>query len=196
MYPILKRIIDFIISLSIILLGLPIFIFILFFHKIMVFKQERIGLGEVKFRLYKLKTMNQKRDEKGKLLPDHLRLTKWGRIIRKTSLDELPQLLNVLKGDMSFIGPRPLLVDYLTLYNDDQRKRHNVRPGISGWAQVNGRNNISWKEKFELDIYYVDNQSFLLDIEIIGKTILNVFTAKGINSGEKTTMERFTGNDD
>lgn len=196
MYPIFKRIIDLTVSLIIILLGLPIFLLILFFHKSLLFKQERIGLGEVKFRLYKLKTMNQDRDETGKLLPDHLRLTKWGRIVRKSSLDELPQLFNVLKGDMSFIGPRPLLVDYLPLYNDNQRKRHNVRPGISGWAQVNGRNNIPWKQKFELDIFYVENQSFLLDLRIIGKTILNVFTARGINSGEKITMERFTGNDD
>lgn len=138
--------------------------------------------------------MNDKRDAKGKLLPDRERLTKTGRFIRSASLDELPQLINVLMGDMSLIGPRPLLVSYLPLYSKEQARRHEVRPGITGWAQVNGRNAISWKKKFEYDVWYVNNISFLLDIRIIGLTLKNVFQRKGIDAGSGVTMPPFNGN--
>lgn len=138
--------------------------------------------------------MNDKKDSSGKLLPDHLRTTKVGRFIRNTSLDEIPQLLNVIKGDMSIIGPRPLLVSYLPLYNDFQKRRHEVRPGITGWAQVNGRNAISWQKKFELDIWYVDHYSFFLDIKILWLTVIKVFKKEGINAEENVPMRTFTGN--
>lgn len=137
--------------------------------------------------------MNDLKDMQGNLLPDEKRLTAIGAFVRKTSLDEIPQLLNVIKGDMSLIGPRPLLVEYLPLYNAVQKRRHEVRPGITGWAQVNGRNAISWEEKFKYDVWYVDNISFLLDFKILYLTILKVFKSEGINSGSATTMERFTG---
>ena len=139
--------------------------------------------------------MNDKKDIHGNLLPDADRLTLIGSFIRKTSLDEIPQLLNVIKGDMSLVGPRPLLVEYLSLYNEEQKRRHNVRPGITGWAQVNGRNAISWQKKFELDIYYVDHISLSLDIKILWMTILKVFKSEGINASENIPMERFYGNE-
>jgi lipopolysaccharide/colanic/teichoic acid biosynthesis glycosyltransferase len=138
--------------------------------------------------------MNDRKDKQGNLLPDAKRLTWIGKIIRKTSIDEIPQLLNVIKGDMSLIGPRPLLPEYLPLYNDIQKKRHNVRPGITGWAQVNGRNAISWEQKFDYDVWYVNNLSFLLDIKIFFLTIAKVFKSDGINSATAVTMEKFTGN--
>lgn len=157
------------------------------------FVQERPGRNGRIFKLIKFRTMNEKRDRNGKLLPDRDRLTPVGRLIRSTSLDELPQLLNVLKGDMSLVGPRPLLVNYLPLYSEEQSRRHNVRPGITGWAQINGRNSISWKEKFELDVWYVDHVSFLLDLKIIGRTVVKVFRREGINSKASVTMEAFRG---
>ena len=160
-----------------------------------LFKQRRPGLNNVIFSILKFRTMIDKRDNNGELLPDKERLTKVGIIIRKLSLDELPQLFNVLKGDMSFVGPRPLLVEYLPLYNERQAKRHNVKPGITGWAQVNGRNAITWKEKFELDVWYVENQSFLLDLKILFMTVLKVFKSEGINEDGQATMTKFTGND-
>jgi len=138
--------------------------------------------------------MNNNKNSKGDLLPDEKRLTKIGKLLRKTSLDEIPQLLNVIKGDMSLIGPRPLLVDYLPLYSEFQKRRHNVKPGITGWAQVNGRNTISWQKKFKFDVWYVENISFLLDFKIIFLTIKKVFNSEGINSTTSTTMEKFKGN--
>jgi undecaprenyl phosphate N,N'-diacetylbacillosamine 1-phosphate transferase len=151
------------------------------------FKKGRI------FRILKFKTMNDAKDANGNLLPDAQRLTVVGKAVRKTSLDEIPQLLNVLVGDMSLIGPRPLLAEYLPLYNERQRRRHDVRPGITGWAQVNGRNAISWEQKFEYDVYYVDNISFILDIKILLLTLVNVFRGKGISQQGSATMEKFKG---
>jgi lipopolysaccharide/colanic/teichoic acid biosynthesis glycosyltransferase len=172
-----------IIVLILIFLGRPIF-----------FIQKRPGKNGKIFSIYKFRTMTDGKDAQGYLLSDHERLTTFGHILRKTSLDELPQLLNVLKGDLSIIGPRPLLVDYLPLYNDFQRRRHEVKPGITGWAQVNGRNALSWNEKFKLDIWYVDNISFCLDIKILFLTFFKVFKSNEISSGTSETMEKFTGN--
>jgi len=158
------------------------------------FIQPRPGLKEKIFQVVKFKTMTDERDTAGKLLPDEKRLTSIGLFIRRTSLDELPQLINIVKGDMSFVGPRPLLTDYLPLYNSEQRRRHDVKPGITGWAQVNGRNTISWKQKFAYDIWYVDNISFWLDIKILFLTALKVLKAEGISSETSMTMEKFRGN--
>lgn len=158
------------------------------------FLQKRGGKGETVFHVYKFKTMNDKRDAEGKLLPDNVRLTWAGRIVRKLSLDELPQLINILKGDMSLIGPRPLIAQYLTIYNEIQRRRHEVKPGITGWAQVNGRNTISWKQKLEYDVWYVDNMSFWLDVKIVLRTVQKLFKPGDVNQSESTTAEYFNGN--
>lgn len=158
-----------------------------------LFKQERPGKNGEIFTLYKFRTMTDERDEKGELLPDEIRLTKFGRILRSLSLDELPELYNILKGDMSFVGPRPLLVRYLSLYNERQAMRHNVRPGLTGLAQVNGRNLLTWEEKFEWDVKYVENISPWLDIKILFKTVLNVLKREGISSETSATMEEFRG---
>lgn len=158
------------------------------------FTQSRPGKNETIFTVVKFKTMSDARNERGELLPDDVRLTWIGDIIRKTSLDELPQLFNVLKGDMSIVGPRPLLVEYLALYDNIQRKRHEVKPGITGWAQVNGRNAISWQQKFEYDVWYVKHQSFAVDLKILFLTITKVFKAEGISSVTSVTMEKFKGN--
>lgn len=158
------------------------------------FLQERLGKDERIFRIIKFKTMTDARDAKGQLLPDELRLTKIGKFVRSTSIDELPQLLNVVKGDMSLIGPRPLLVQYLPLYNKEQRRRHEVRPGISGWAQCHGRNAISWTEKFKLDVWYVNHCTLWTDIRVVLITIKNVLMQKDINSATSATMEAFNGN--
>lgn len=158
-----------------------------------IFKQRRPGLNGKIFTLYKFRTMTDKRDENGELLPDDVRLTRFGKLLRSTSLDELPELFNILKGDMSIIGPRPLLVEYLGKYNDHQRRRHEVRPGLSGLAQVNGRNAISWEDKFEYDVQYVDHVTFIGDWKIIFKTIGNVLKRDGINSETAVTMEKFEG---
>jgi len=195
----LKRILDFFASLIGLLLLSPIFILVtiaLFFANQgkPFFFQKRPGRNEKIFSIIKFKSMNDKKDKNGNLLPDGDRLTRVGSFVRKTSLDEIPQLLNVLKGDMSLIGPRPLLIQYLPLYNDTQKKRHNVRPGITGWAQVNGRNAISWQQKFEYDVWYVDNLSFLLDIKILFLTIKKVFVREGISQEGEATMEVFKGN--
>ncbi len=157
------------------------------------FFQLRPGKNEKIFRVIKFKTMNDRKDANGDLLPDAKRLTPIGKFVRKTSLDEIPQLLNVIKGDMSIVGPRPLLVEYLPLYDDKQKHRHDVKPGITGWAQVNGRNAIAWEQKFEYDIWYVNNISFLLDFRILLLTIRNVIRSEGINSATSATMEKFTG---
>ena len=158
------------------------------------FLQDRPGKKRKIFKVIKFKTMTDERDTDGNLLPDEKRLTKVGRFVRSTSIDELPQLINVLKGDMALIGPRPLLVQYLPLYSKEQIRRHEVRPGITGWAQVNGRNAISWTKKFELDVWYVDHCSFLLDLKILFLTIKKVFVREGISSETSVTMEPFTGN--
>ncbi len=195
----IKRILDFLIALVGFTVVSPIFLFVTFFLWIVnngkpFFFQKRPGQNERIFSIIKFKTMNDKKDVHGNLLPDEQRMTKIGTFVRKTSLDEIPQLLNVIKGDMSLIGPRPLLVEYLPLYNTQQKRRHNVRPGITGWAQINGRNSITWQKKFELDVWYVDNISFLLDIQIILKTIKKVLKQDDINSDSSVTMESFTGN--
>ncbi|WP_313957008.1 sugar transferase [Bacillus sp. FJAT-22090] len=195
----MKRIFDFIISFFALILLSPVIgiTSLLIYFKIgspVLFKQERPGLKGRSFVVYKFRTMTQEHDETGELLPDYARLTSFGRFLRKLSLDELPQLWNVLKGDMSFVGPRPLLLEYLPLYNARQAKRHEVRPGITGWAQINGRNAISWEEKFELDIWYVENQSFLLDLKILLKTVKKVFIREGINQEGQATITKFLGN--
>lgn len=195
----MKRIFDFIVSFIALILLSPVIgvTSILIYFKIgspVLFKQERPGLNGRLFKVYKFRTMTDERDEAGELLPDHVRLTEFGNFLRKLSLDELPQLWNVLKGDMSFVGPRPLLVEYISLYNERQARRHEVRPGITGWAQVNGRNAISWEEKFELDIWYVDNQSFLLDLKILLVTVKKVFIKEGINEKGQATISKFQGN--
>ena len=201
MYRVLiKRLLDFFVSLIALLILSPVLIIVsvwLYFVNEgagVFFTQDRPGKNNRIFRLIKFKTMNDKRDKDGKLLPDGERLTKAGRLVRSTSLDEIPQLINVLKGDMSLIGPRPLLIKYLPLYNAEQARRHEVRPGITGWAQVNGRNAISWEEKFKLDVWYVDHVSFLLDIKILLKTVYNVIKREGISSDTSATMEAFKGN--
>ena len=196
---IIKRIFDVSVASFILLIFMPILIVLtvlLYFANQgkPIFYQKRPGKNGVIFRLIKFKSMNDKRNRNGNLLPDRERLTKVGNFIRKNSLDELPQLLNVLKGDMSLIGPRPLLIEYLPLYNDKQARRHEVKPGITGWAQVNGRNAISWEDKFEYDVYYVDHLTFFTDMKILYKTIINVVKRKDINSSEEVTMERFVGN--
>ena len=162
--------------------------------KPVLFRQVRPGQDGKPFEIYKFRTMSDKRDENGELLPDDQRMTPVGTFIRKSSIDELPQLINVLKGDISLVGPRPLLMEYLPLYNDEQKKRHNVKPGITGWAQVNGRNAISWDEKFKLDVWYAENQSFKLDMYIIYKTIINILKRKDINAPNHVTAEKFKGN--
>ena len=158
------------------------------------FLQERPGKDGKVFRVFKFKTMTDERDAEGNLWPDDKRLTAIGKFVRKTSLDELPQMINVLKGDMSIVGPRPLLVEYLPLYNEQQRRRHEVKPGITGWAQVNGRNTLDWPERFAYDVWYVDNISFELDIKILFLTVVKVFKAEGVSSGTSVTMEKFRGN--
>ena len=194
-----KRLLDFLAALIGFLLVSPIFIIVtigLFFANQgkPFFVQKRPGLHGSIFSILKFKTMNDKKDANGILLPDSERLTKIGSFVRKTSLDEIPQLLNVLKGDMSLIGPRPLLVQYLPLYNAFQKQRHNIRPGITGWAQVNGRNAISWNQKFEYDVWYVENCSFALDLKILFLTLKKVVVSEGISQEGEVTMEVFQGN--
>lgn len=194
----LKRILDFLMALILIILTLPLMLITYFLikkhiSKNAIFTQLRPGLNEKIFKIYKFKTMNDERDENGKLLPDELRLNDYGKKIRALSLDELPQLFNVLKGDMSFIGPRPLLPEYLPLYNDEQKLRHSVRPGITGLAQVNGRNAISWQKKFEFDTFYAKNLSFLLDIKIAFLTVKKVIKKEGVNKDGMATTEKFNG---
>ena len=158
-----------------------------------IFKQKRPGKDEKIFTMYKFRTMTDERDEKGELLPDSIRVTKFGKMLRSTSLDELPELFNIFKGDMSVVGPRPLLVQYLPLYNEKQKRRHEVRPGLSGLAQVNGRNAITWDEKFNYDVEYVEKVSFALDVRIVLRTIVKAFRQEDINAGSEMTMEAFTG---
>lgn len=196
----LKRLFDFILSLIGFTLLLPVFLVVtglLYFANQgkPFFLQPRPGKNGKIFRVIKYKTMNDLKDAQGNLLPDEVRLTPVGQFVRKTSLDEIPQLLNVIKGDMSLIGPRPLLVEYLPLYSEEQLRRHEVRPGITGWAQVNGRNAISWNQKFEYDVWYVDNMSPWLDLKIIFMTIFKIFKSEGISAEGVATMPKFQGND-
>jgi|SRR5690625_4739156 len=195
-----KRPMDFILSLIAIIVISPILLVTGLIVKIklggpVIFKQERPGLNDTIFTMYKFRTMTDARDKNGNLLPDKLRLTSFGRLLRSTSLDELPELFNILKGDMSIVGPRPLLIQYLPLYNTQQKRRHEVRPGLTGLAQINGRNTLSWNEKFNLDVEYVDTISFPLDWKIIFSTIKKVVKREGINSDTDTTMEPFQGNE-
>ena len=195
-----KRLLDLLFVLLVLFVSSPLLLIVsvwLFFANEkngIFFVQERPGLKGRIFKMIKFKTMTDERDKEGNLLPDEKRLTRMGRFVRSISLDELPQLFNVLKGDMSLIGPRPLLPQYLPLYSEKQAKRHDVRPGITGWAQVNGRNAISWQRKFEYDVWYVDHLSFVLDMKILFLTIKKVFIREGINSSTSATMELFTGN--
>ena len=193
-----KSIFDKTLALFLIILFSPIYIVVslLIFFKMgspILFRQKRPGYKEKIFGIYKFRTMTNEKDEFGNLLPDDKRLVGIGKFIRSTSLDELPQLFNVLKGEMSFVGPRPLLEEYLPLYNQKQKRRHDVKPGITGWAQVNGRNAISWEQKFDYDVWYVDNQSFWLDIKILWLTFLKVVKRSDISSSTSSTMEKFTG---
>ncbi len=194
----IKRPMDFMVSLIILIFIWPLLIIVTILIKCklgspVIFKQLRPGLNGEIFTMYKFRTMTEEKDDNGNLLPDSTRLTKFGRMLRSTSIDELPELYNILKGDMSIIGPRPLLTQYLPLYDDQQKRRHNVRPGLTGYAQINGRNSISWEEKFNLDVKYVDNISFLCDLRIILITIKKVFIREGINSETSDTMELFRG---
>lgn len=205
MYKYIKRALDFCAALGAIIVLSPVLLIVALLVKTklgspVLFKQERPGMidkktGEEKiFTLCKFRTMTDERDENGELLPDEIRLTKFGQFLRSTSIDELPEFINILKGDMSFIGPRPLLVQYIPLYSEEQRQRHLVRPGLSGWAQVNGRNTVSWQEKFSLDVEYVEKISFALDVKIFFMTIMSVLKREGISSETSATMEAFTGN--
>ncbi len=195
-----KRVFDIFFSFIGIIFFLPIMILVLMVmlfsnQRPIFFFQKRPGYKEKIFRLYKFATMKNCLNDKGELLSDENRVTKIGLFLRRTSLDELPQLFNVLKGEMSFVGPRPLLIEYLDKYNDEQKNRHNVKPGITGYAQVNGRNNISWQKKFELDVYYVNHFSFLLDTKILGQTFLNVINRKDISKEGYITNDKFLGNE-
>lgn len=195
----IKRVLDFTLSLIALIILSPLYLVLAILVRIklgspIIFKQERPGLNEKIFTLYKFRTMTDEKDENGKLLPDEVRLTKFGKFLRSTSLDELPELINIIKGDMSIVGPRPLLVEYLPLYNEKQKCRHNVRPGLTGYAQISGRNSISWEEKFNDDLMYIENITFMEDLKIILKTALKVIKREGISQEGNATMEKFTGN--
>lgn len=195
----IKRLIDIVLSGCALVVLSPVLLLVALLVRIklgspVIFKQKRPGLNEEIFEMYKFRTMTDERDEDGKLLPDEIRLTSFGKKLRSTSLDELPELINIFKGDMSIVGPRPLLVAYLERYNEEQKKRHLVRPGITGLAQVEGRNTLSWAEKFDYDIKYINNISFINDIKIIFKTVSVVLKKEGVSSNTSVTMEEFTGN--
>jgi lipopolysaccharide/colanic/teichoic acid biosynthesis glycosyltransferase len=197
----IKRLFDICVSVVAIALLSPLLFVTMFVTRIKLggpvfFRQQRPGLHGQPFEMVKFRTMTGSRDSQGNLLPDGERLTAYGRFLRSTSIDELPELWNVLKGDMSLVGPRPLLMEYLPLYSAEQRRRHEVRPGVTGWAQINGRNAISWDEKFALDIWYVDNRSFFLDLKILSLTAKNVLIRRGVNAAGSPTMPRFTGSAD
>lgn len=196
----MPRFIEIVLSLLLLILTAPLFltVYMLVWFRMgqpVFFRQVRPGLNGKPFTILKFRTMTNERGIDGNLKPDHERLTGLGRFLRKTSLDELPTLINVLKGDMSLVGPRPLLMEYLPLYNEEQRKRHLVKPGITGWAQINGRNQTRWEERFELDVWYVENQNLLLDLKILFLTILQVFRQDGISAEGHATMPKFKGND-
>lgn len=198
MQQVIKRIIEFIVVLVGLIVASPILLIVAILVKTklgspILFRQQRVGLNGEIFEMVKFRSMKDAYDEHGNPLPDEIRLTKFGQLLRKTSLDELPELWNVLKGDMSLVGPRPLLVEYLPLYSEDQMKRHNVRPGVTGYAQVNGRNNIPWAKKFELDVYYVENFSLWLDVKILFQTVAKVLGQADINQEGNVTIEKFNG---
>lgn len=193
-----KRTVDFLLSLISIIILSPVLLILAVVVRIkmgspIVFSQSRPGINGKIFKMYKFRTMTNEKDENGNLLPDEMRLNKFGSFLRSTSLDELPELFNILKGDMAIVGPRPLLVEYLPLYTRKQARRHEVRPGMTGYAQVNGRNELSWEKKFELDVEYVDNVTFVNDLRIIFKTVKTVLKREGISSETSKTMEKFTG---
>lgn len=195
----IKRLFDLFVAVIAFIVFFPLLIIIAVLIRIklgspIIFKQKRPGLKEKIFTLYKFRTMTDKKDDQGVLLPDSERLTKFGKFLRSTSIDELPGLINIIKGDMSIVGPRPLLVEYLELYNSEQRKRHEVRPGLSGYAQINGRNALDWENKFKLDLIYINNISFKLDLHIISKTIWKVINREGISSSNSVTVDKFRGN--
>lgn len=194
----MKRAFELFVSGVLIMGLLPVILFIALLVKIklgspVLFKQQRPGLQGKPFSFYKFRTMTGDRDEDGNLLSDEERLTPFGAFLRKYSLDELPQLINVIKGDISLVGPRPLLMEYMPLYSEKHARRHEVRPGITGWAQVNGRNSVSWKEKLDMDVWYVENQSFLLDVKILFLTVVKVVKTEGINQAGKATVEKYRG---
>lgn len=195
----LKRLLDIVIASSALIILSPLYLYVAYkvrknLGSPVIFRQVRPGLHGKPFEMVKFRTMTDERDAQGNLLPNEQRLPKFGKMLRATSLDEMPELWNVIKGDMSIVGPRPLLMEYLPLYNEEQAKRHNVRPGMTGYAQVNGRNSISWEEKFKLDTWYVENQSIWLDFKIMLLTVKKVLIKEGINQSEEVTMTRFTGN--
>jgi len=194
----MKRSFDIIISAALLVLLSPFFFTVALLIRLqlgspIIFQQSRPGFNEKLFTLYKFRTMNNEKNNSGEFLPDHQRLHSFGAFLRRYSLDEIPQLVNVLKGDLSLVGPRPLLIEYLPLYTEEQARRHLVKPGITGWAQINGRNAITWEEKFKLDIWYVDNQTFFLDMKIVWITFIKVLKSEGVNYSEHVSMERFTG---
>ncbi len=195
----IKRLFDIIVSFNVLIFLFPIILLtaifvILFLGRPIIFKQLRPGYHGLPFYIYKFRTMKDAKDSNGKFLPDYQRLMNFGKFLRASSLDELPTLWNVIKGDMSIVGPRPLLMEYLPLYDKKQARRHEVKPGISGWAQVNGRNSLSWQEKFELDVWYVDNHSLFLDLKILFMTVKKVLIREGIAESGQVTMSKFTGN--
>lgn len=197
----IKRLFDIVLTLIGLLLLSPAAIVVALFVRARIgspvlFRQQRPGLNGRPFQMIKFRTMSDARDDSGELLPDADRLPRFGRLLRATSLDELPELWNVLKGDMSLVGPRPLLMEYLPLYSEEQARRHEVRPGVTGWAQVNGRNALSWEEKFALDVWYIDNRSFWLDLKILWLTVMAVLRPRGISQPGQATMERFLGSED
>lgn len=196
-----KRFLDIVISGTFLIFLFPIMLVVAILVRIklgkpVLFKQERPGKNEKIFKMYKFRTMTDEKDEQGNLLPDEVRLTKFGKMLRSTSLDELPELINILKGDMSFVGPRPLLVEYLPLYNEEQRHRHDVRPGLTGYAQVNGRNLLNWEERFKLDVEYTKKINFLTDLKILFNTVKIVFKREGITDNNNVSKEKFKGNID
>ena len=198
---VVKRILDFLIGLIGLIILSPVLLITAILVRVklgspVIFKQKRPGYQEKIFTLYKFRTMTDAKDEKGELLPDEVRLTSFGKKLRSTSLDELPELLNLINGSLSLIGPRPLLIQYLPLYNERQKRRHDVRPGLTGYAQVHGRNAITWEDKFEKDVYYVEHISFLLDMQIFFQTIKTVFKRDGISAADSATMEAFTGTEE
>ena len=197
----MKRLFDFLLSMVLILVLCPVMLTVALVVRMkmgspVLFRQQRPGYKGVPFFVYKFRTMTGEKGKDGELLSDEQRLPMFGKFLRKTSLDELPQLFNVLKGDLSFVGPRPLLMEYLPLYNAEQARRHDVKPGITGWAQINGRNAISWNEKFKLDIWYVDNRSFSIDLKILWMTAMKIFKRDGVSAEGHVTMPRFTGNNE
>jgi len=193
-----KRLLDITLSLFLLIFLSPVMLVLVLLVRVklgspVLFKQVRPGKNEKLFTILKFRTMTDKRDSYGELLPDEVRLTPFGKGLRKTSLDELPELINILKGEMSFVGPRPLLTEYLPLYNKKQKLRHSVRPGLTGLAQVNGRNTVTWEKRFEMDTFYAENVSFILDVKIFFKTFITVLSKKGVSSDTSVTMEKFTG---